>query len=243
MKGDGIAKLYDTLSVDERFRLRIQALARRDMVDCERLDRACSPFDLREYTARIEASDVLTLCALVDLMPKLAKLQMVAALRPLVEHLERKLRDAAWLGYLNGYTAGWQAAGRRGEPPTIADDDLDAAAKRVLPDSICFSDVLDEIERAVAASARVPRDGLATFAEERLGLSFDVLLDAWGHRSAETVAAHADVLNAAPVDHDKIQLHLRVLDLAWRKHGLLDRSVEPDDDLREAIRGEGWDVP
>ena len=41
MKGGGLSKLYDTLTVEERFRLRIRALARRDLVDCERLDRAC----------------------------------------------------------------------------------------------------------------------------------------------------------------------------------------------------------
>jgi hypothetical protein len=31
MKADGLAKLYDQLTIEERFRLRIRALARRDM--------------------------------------------------------------------------------------------------------------------------------------------------------------------------------------------------------------------
>lgn len=242
MKADGIAKLYGTLSVDERFRLRLQAFARRDMVDCERLDRTCSVFDLSAYRARIEASDVLTLCALVDLMPKLAKLQMVAAVRPLVEYLEGKSRDVAWQAYLDGFQAGWRAAGKRGKLPDVSDEDLDAASERAVSDGVHFSDVLDEIERTVAATARTTRDGLASFAEERLGLSVKVLLGAWGHSSLATVAEHAHLLDAAHVDADDLALLTCVLDLAWRKHGLNDQTAEPDEELREVARSSGWDV-
>ena len=82
MKSDGLSKLYDTLTLDERFRLRLRAFARRDMTDCERLDRTCPSTQYKEYCDRIEASDVLTLCILVELLPKLAKLRMVDAFRP-----------------------------------------------------------------------------------------------------------------------------------------------------------------
>src|SRR5438067_3348307 len=61
MKGHGLSKLYDTLTLDERFRLRIRALARRDWADGERLDRACLSSQYRAYCDRLEASDVLTL--------------------------------------------------------------------------------------------------------------------------------------------------------------------------------------
>ncbi len=47
MKADGLAKLYDTLSLDERVRLRLHAFARRDRADWERLDRTCPPTQLR----------------------------------------------------------------------------------------------------------------------------------------------------------------------------------------------------
>ena len=58
MKGGGLSKLYDTLTIEERFRLRIRALARRDFVDCGRLDRACPDRQYRAYCARLDASDV-----------------------------------------------------------------------------------------------------------------------------------------------------------------------------------------
>ncbi len=130
MKGDGLAKHYDKLSLDELFRLRLHALARRDLVECERLDRACPPLRYREYCARLEASDVLMLGTLVELLPKLAKLELVGAFRPLVEHLEGAATDAGWLGYLDGYAAGWKAAGKRGEPPDVPDKKLTAASRQ-----------------------------------------------------------------------------------------------------------------
>src|SRR5688572_25512332 len=120
MKSDGLSKLYDTLTLDERFRLRLRAFARRDMVDCERLDRSCPSIQYREYCARIEASDVLTLITLVELLPKLAKRSMVGAFRPLTEYLEEMGLQAGWMGYLDGYAAGWRAGGKRGEPPEVS---------------------------------------------------------------------------------------------------------------------------
>ena len=106
MKAAGLAKLYDRLSVDELFRLRVRALARGDRADCERLDRACPGLQYGAYCARLEASEVLTLAAMIELLPKLAKLQMVGAMAPLVAHLEGAGADAAWTGYLDGYAAG-----------------------------------------------------------------------------------------------------------------------------------------
>jgi hypothetical protein len=74
--------------VEERFRLRIRALARGDQTDCERLDRACPSLQYRDYRDRVECSDVLTLCVMVELLPKLAKLRMLGAVQPMVAYLE-----------------------------------------------------------------------------------------------------------------------------------------------------------
>ena len=91
-KGDGLAKHYDTFSLDELFRLRQHALARQDLTDCEQPDRACPALSYREYCARVEASDVVTLGTLAELLPKP---QMVGAMRPLVEYLETVAKDVA----------------------------------------------------------------------------------------------------------------------------------------------------
>jgi hypothetical protein len=232
MKSDGLAKLYDTLTVDERFRLRLQAFARRDMVECERLDRACPSYHHPAYCARIDASDVLTLCTLTELLPKLAKLRMIRAIRPGMAFVEAAGEQAGWMGYLDGYEAGWRAAEGVGDPPPISDDELIAASERAYRLGERFSSLLDKIAADVAASARNPRDALAAFAQQRLGLSLDVLLGAWSPQASTILAEFSEALDAAEPDADELALSARVLELAWRRHGLLDSTAEADDELK-----------
>ena len=233
MKGDGLAKLYDTLTFDERFRLRVQAFARRDMADCKRLDRTCPIGQYDAYCARLDVSDVLVLCTLAELLPNLAKLQMLGAFRPLVEHLEGAGRDAAWLAYLDGLAAGWKAAGKRGKPPDVSDDDLTAVADRRYGVGTRFSELLDALAAEIAGRARTPRDALAAFAEGELGLTLDDLLGAWGQTAVPTLAEHAEALGAAEADPEALALNGDVLRLVWRHHGLNDPTAEIDDELRE----------
>jgi hypothetical protein len=240
MKADGVAKLYDKLSVDERFRLRLHALARRDLADCERLDRACPSSEYRAYFARLDASDTLTLCMLTELLPRLAKLQMAAAVRPLVEHLAGAVVDAACQSYVYGHAAGWRAACGSTDPPEVPDADLEALDKDAEHVGAMFTEILDRLTASLAASARTSRDGIGQFADERLGVPPEVLLGAWGRQTLAVLADHAAALDAATPDADDLALSARVLDLAWRRQGLNDPTVEMDDDLRDAVAAIGW---
>jgi hypothetical protein len=239
MKSDGLARLYDTLTVDERFCLRIRALGRGDKADWDRLDRSCPLDESREYCARLEASDTLTLCTLVELLPLLAKLDMVGAFGPLVEYLEGAARDSAWMGYLDGYAAGWKAAGKRGKPPAVSDDELAAAADRAHRVGATFSEALEQVTGMLAGRARTSRDALAAFAEDELGLSLADLLAAWGGYALNRLAEHAEALDAAEPNADDLALAARVLNLAWRRHGLNDPTAEIDD-LRARFEAALW---
>jgi len=232
MKGDGLAKLYDTLTVDELFRLRLKAWSRRDDVDCDRLDRAAMLRQYGAYCSRVEASEVLTLSVIAELLPKLAKLQMVGALAPIVGFLEGAAEDAAWMAYLDGYAAGWKAAGKRGEPPDVADSDLTAAAGRAYSLGGRCSQALDGLASDLAGLARTPRDALAAFAADDLGVSIDDLMGAWASPALASLAAHRDALEAAEADGEGVELLRDVLRLAWRRHGLGDPDAEIDDELR-----------
>jgi hypothetical protein len=233
MKGDGLSKLYDRLTVTELVRLRLAALSRGDLADCDRLDRACSFEDYGAYCARLDASDTLTLCTMVELLPKLAKLQMVGALRPLVAYLEAAGEEAAWVGYLDGYAAGWKAAGKRGNPPKVGDASLTRASARAYRLGTTFSDALDRLSAELAGLAKTPRDALAAFAHDELGVAFDDLLGAWAKPAMDALAQHAEALNAAEPDAEGLELLGEVLRVAWRRHGLRDPSAEIDDNLRE----------
>jgi hypothetical protein len=233
MKGDELAKLYDTLTVDELFRLRLKAWSRRDNADCDRLDRAALMRQYGAYCSRLEASEVLTLSVIAELLPKLAKLQMVGALAPMVGFLEGAAEDAAWMGYLDGYAAGWKAAGKRGEPPEVADDDLTAAAGRAYRLERRCSQVLNGLASEMASKARTPRDALAAFAADDLGVGLDDLMGAWARPALDALAAHTDALEAAEADGKGVELLRDVLRVAWRRHGLQDATAEIDDELRE----------
>jgi hypothetical protein len=235
MKGGGLSKLYDQLTVEERFRLRIQALARGDRADCERLDRACPSLQYRDYCDRLDASEVLTLCVMVELLPKLAKLRMLSAVRPLVGYLEAAVEDGAAMGYLDGLDAGWRAAGKRGRPPAVSDEELTAATDRACRLGSRFSKLLDRVEKDLAGRARTPHDALARFAEVELGLSLEDLLSAWAGPVLDELAEHREALEAAEPDAEGLQLLGDVLRLAWRRQGLHDPTDEVDDELRAKI--------
>jgi hypothetical protein len=235
MKADAVARLYDTLTVDERFRLRLRAFARRDMADCDRLDRTCPRHQFNAYCARVEASDVLTLCTLTELLPKLAKLQMVDAFRPAMEFLEGAGEQAGWMGYLDGYAAGWRAAGGEGDPPHVSDEELTAASERAFRLGSRFSSLSDKVAADLSASTRNPRDALAAFAQDDLGLPLDVLLGAWAPHALAILAEHAEALDAAEPNAYELALSARLLNLAWCRHGLNDPTAEADDELRAAL--------
>jgi hypothetical protein len=166
------------------------------------------------------------------LLPLLAKLQMIAAFRPAMEYVAGAADDGAAFGYFRGYTAGWKAAGKRGDPLEIADDELPRA-----PESIrrLLLGVADELVRTFATSARTPRDALGAFAEAELGVSLADLLQAWAPGACETLDMHAEALDEAEPNPEALALHGEVLRLAWRKHGLNDPDAEIDDELRERV--------
>ena len=139
------------------------------------------------------------------------------------------------MGYLDGYMTGWRGAGRAGDPPDVSDDELTAASARAYRLTVRFSALLDQIAADIAASARSPRDSFAAFAQDTLGLSPDVLLGAWGPQAQAILAEFSDALDAAEPNADEQALSARVLDLAWRRHGLMDPTAEADDDLKAAI--------
>ena len=83
-------------------------------------------------------------------------------------------------------------------------------------------------------------DALAAFAQDELGLSLDALLGAWGGAALDTLAEHAEALDAAEPDGEELALLGQVLGIAWRRQGLNDRTVEVDDELRARSEAAQW---
>ena len=85
MRKDKLGEFYDRFDPDERFRLVLEAAARRDEEDIQRLRDACprmkySAIDIA-YSDRISGSLKITMMLCQLLAPSLTELRMLAAFR------------------------------------------------------------------------------------------------------------------------------------------------------------------
>src|SRR3712207_6268984 len=131
MRRNGLGKLYDRLTPEERFRLDVLALARGDKKESEHLTDTCPR---RSYTmndwgfvGRWQAAQYLAMLAYMDLARCLDKCQMIAAFRIVLPHLRTVWENDTHEAYLDGHHAGsrhaWSKAGKGGEPPGWEQDD------------------------------------------------------------------------------------------------------------------------
>ena len=227
MKSDGLAKLYDTLTADERFRLTVEALAREDKPEIDRLHRSCprrtyTRMDVG-YTERYETGAVLTLASMVELAPRLAKLQMVEAFRVLGEHLQNVGENAIVMAYLAGFEDGAEAArqaeDRNGKHQKVEADEavLDAWAARAVQLRATIEALCDQLRDLLAVDARMSWDAFAEFCREELGLAPETVVTAWARPLLPRLQAHRAALDAAQSDAKDVETLATVLHWAWRR--------------------------
>jgi hypothetical protein len=129
---NGLGKLYDRLTPEERFRLDVLAMARGDMEESELLTRTCPrrPYTMNEwgFSARWHAARELAMLTYMDLAKCLDKLQMIEAFRVALPYFRKVWVDDTHDAYFDGHEAGsrhaWSKAGMKGEPPGYeADED------------------------------------------------------------------------------------------------------------------------
>lgn len=110
MNINAVARHYDKLTPEERFRLVIEALARSDEQEADRLAAACPRKVYREidaeYGERIRVSSKIVSAVIVDLAPRLAKLHMIEAFREFLPMFLGRGMDVAAMAWLDGYSEG-----------------------------------------------------------------------------------------------------------------------------------------
>ena len=110
MRRDGLAKLYDRLTPEERFRLYIEAIARSDEEEWRNLEKSCLRlvYEMNDqaYEDRVRASEEVTLAVCLDLAPRVAKLKMLMAFSDALPGLQNICLCEAHMAYLRGYAAG-----------------------------------------------------------------------------------------------------------------------------------------
>ena len=198
MSKKGLHRHYDQLSAEERFKLDLLAMARRDAAESERLVISCPRFSYtmndRKFAGRWQGAIEITLRVYIPLGEQLAQLQMVDAFREIVPYSQSLLSDIVFDAYFTGHESGsrqaWAYAGKSGGPPAWPDDgpdgeimepeedEKDPAMDRDTEELETIVEkygdflpkVLDRAERAIVAQAFSIWSGYAAFCEESAGV-------------------------------------------------------------------------
>jgi hypothetical protein len=197
---NGLGKLYDRLTPEERFRLDVEAMARGDTEESERLTSTCPRHTYtmtdRGFSRRWDGALQLTMAALLDLRQFTCKLRMIDAFRVALPYTATLAQNDAAEAYFDGHRAGsrfaWSKAGKEGDPPGWeADDeeaeenadpkieeDLDRIEARVEEATGLTPRTLERLERDLAAPALAAWEAFCGFCEEEMELPAEKLLQA-----------------------------------------------------------------
>lgn len=200
MKQNGLGKLYDRLTPEERFRLDVEAMARGDTEESRRLVDTCPrrTFIMNEprFTGRWDGAIQLTMAMLMDLRQLTGRLRMVEAFRVAVPHLEVLRENDTHTAYFDGHISGsrhaWSAAGKVGEPPgweeddekaeenadPAIDEDLEKIDARNSDVDTWLTDLLDRLERELASEAVTVWVAYLRFCEEQMEVEAKKVLKA-----------------------------------------------------------------
>jgi hypothetical protein len=242
MKQNGLGKLYDRLTPEERFTLDVEAMARGDTEESRRLVDTCPRLDYRmtdlAFSGRWLTATELGMATCVELAQHTSCLSMLDGIRETLPYARVVYRNAGETAYLDGHEAGsryaWQRAGMSGDPPgwEPLEDDLEEEVEDFDPG---VEGKLDALTTRLEEIDIMPE--LLTRLECKTTRQAWTLWEAFA-RFAETS------LEVAPEKLVKVLLEPAlpaVEDLKERKERL---GIEPDEELlaeyRDAL-SEGWE--
>jgi hypothetical protein len=242
MKQNGLSKLYDRLTLEERFRLDVEAMARGDAEESRRLVDTCPR---RSYTmtdlgfsGRWDGAIQLCMAVLLDFRYTTAKLRMIDAFRVVIPYSRTLAQGAAFDAYFDGHRSGsyhaWNAAGKTGRPPawpemeTEPDDverdpamerDMEEIEARVEKYGELLSELMDRLERDLATEALAVWDAFCGVCKEEMGLSAEKLLQATFEPVLEDVAWFKDLSSRLELEPDPAAVaeHREGLAAHWRR--------------------------
>jgi hypothetical protein len=235
----GLGRLYDRLMPEERFRLKVLALARGDEEESERLTATCPRRDYTMYdwgfVGRWEAAQELALLAYVDVVRRLDKIKMIGAFRGLFPYLSTIWQDDVHWAYFDGHKAGcrhaWNRIGKAGEPPGWEADEEEAErnADPTIDEDLQkwrsegryarLQEKLEEMERELVREALTAWLGFARFCEQEMGLEAEKLLEVVARPFAESVRELEELSARHEVEADMegVEEYMVMMREAWRR--------------------------
>jgi hypothetical protein len=236
---NGLGKLYDRLTPEERFRLDVLATARGDKEESEHLTSTCPKrtYTMNEvgFTGRWHGAVELTFINLLDLRASMDKVQMIDAFRVAFPYLRTVWKDDTHDAYFEGHRSGsshaWKVAGREGEPPGWEGDDeeaergadpategdLEKISERAEGAFGFIVDALERLEREFTEEALTQWVAFRGFCEEELGLEATKLLGAIMPPAVEYVQRLEERASSLEIEPDKegIEEYRAITDGAW----------------------------
>jgi hypothetical protein len=228
MKKDGLAKFYEYLTPEERFKLLIEARAREDAGECRNLEKSC-PILIYEmndmaYEGLVRASEKITTLACLDLAPRLIKLRMLMAFSVGLAALRNICLDEAHSAYFRGRALGEKA--RRGahskdhpweqrnpEPETV--DALGKITSRIEEEWSVFEGLVGRLEEDMRIEVIVVWEAFSSFAREEMGLEPKTLIKAWFGPILAEIEAVEDILDTSEANPQRLQEYASTLRQLW----------------------------
>jgi hypothetical protein len=239
---DRLSKFYDRFQPEERFRLTLEALARGDEEEAERLSDSCPrrTYTMNDlaYGDKVRGGLQITMVVCLHLTPSLAQLRMIRALRAAQPSVRMAWQYEAYQAYLEGHRTGschaWRAAGMEGDPPgwevpkdegelgegTIdptIEGDLGRVGARVEESANQVSELLNRLERKLVAEVRIVWEAFAGFCHEELGSGPETLLGAYVEEVWQEVEELGVLSNPEMPNPDSEELaeYREILDELW----------------------------
>lgn len=226
MKRNVHARYYNRLTAAERFALDVEAMARGDEEESERLVRTCPrhTYTMNDpgFTGRWVGINEITVRVYGDLARYTDKLQMIEVVRVILPYSETFAQDAAFESYLDGHCAGarhaWAQAGAEGPAPEwpleVDEEGVKAPIGRA---ASILPDILEKIERELAAEALTLWEAFAGFCENEMGLDAEKVLGVVmgaGEERVEVITTLAERLGLKP-DEDLVAELQKGLAESW----------------------------
>jgi hypothetical protein len=182
-KKNGLGKLYDRLTPEERFRLDVLAMARGDAEESEFLTRTCPrhTYTMNDvgFAGRWQAAKELTTLTYMDIAGKVEKLRLIEAFGVIVsaysELLEREAGDG---------------------PPADEEHEGVQVLAREMPERT------EELEHSIAISALTVWAAFRGFCAEEMGLEAEALLGALAEPMVERVWELEEIAERLKVEPD-----------------------------------------
>jgi hypothetical protein len=238
----GLASMYDRLTPEERFRLVVEALAREDEREVERLANTCPRkvyvmSDLA-FGERLRASDLIVSHVYADLMGVLSALRTIEAYKEAIETYEELLfssferaTEEAALSFHRGWDAGcdhaWQVAGKHGPFPWNDKANLieraKEMAKRIKAQSgsetngDARQETLEEVGEALSVQAQTTWEAFTRFCHKQLGLEPETALRVCFPLAFGVSEQLREVVGSARADPVLLEDYEAMLSCVWRE--------------------------